>query len=73
MSGLAPFREGLVLRDPVPRLSVFAAPATWSVRMRRASLTLPSADAELVRRELDPLLRPYGETREGYRWEPAAA
>ncbi|MDX3732822.1 hypothetical protein [Streptomyces caniscabiei] len=41
--------------------------------MRRATLTLPSADAELVRGELDPLLRPYGETREGYRWEPAAA
>lgn len=45
VSGLAPFREGLVLRDLVPRLSVFPDPATWSVRMRRASLTLPPADA----------------------------
>ncbi|MGW0816219.1 hypothetical protein ACWD00_23650 [Streptomyces viridiviolaceus] len=34
MTGLAPFREGLVLRDLVPRLSVFPAPVTWSVRMR---------------------------------------
>ncbi|MEU0406247.1 hypothetical protein ABZ307_00265 [Streptomyces griseorubiginosus] len=73
VSGLAPFREGLVLRDLVPRLSVFPDPATWSVRMRRASLTLAPADAELVRTELEPLLRPYGETREGYRWEPAGA
>ncbi|WP_406259484.1 hypothetical protein OIA45_13445 [Streptomyces chartreusis] len=73
VSGLAPFREGLVLRDLVPRLSVFPDSATWSVRMRRASLTLPPADAELVRTELEPLLRSYGETREGYRWEPVAA
>ncbi|MFJ8698278.1 hypothetical protein [Streptomyces ardesiacus] len=73
VSGLAPFREGLVLRDLVPRLSVFPDPATWSVRMRRASLTLPPTDAELVRTELEPLLRPYGEMREGYWWEPAAA
>ncbi|MEW1778704.1 hypothetical protein [Streptomyces sp. NPDC086777] len=73
MSGLAPFREGLVLRDLVPWLSVFPDPATWSVRMRRASLTLPPADAELVRTELEPLLRPYGETREGYCWGPEAA
>ncbi|SPF04354.1 hypothetical protein [Streptomyces sp. MA5143a] len=72
VSGLAPFREGLVLRDLVPRLSVFPDPATWSVRMRRASLTLPPEDAELVRTELEPLLRPYDETGEGYRWEPAA-
>src|SRR5690606_15125050 len=48
LSGLARFREGLVLRDLVPRLSVFPDPATWSVRMRRASLTLPSKDADLV-------------------------
>ena len=73
VSGLTPFREGLVLRDSVPRLSVFPAPATWSVRTRRASLTLPPTDAEPVRTELEPLLRPYGETCEGYRWEPAAA
>ncbi|MGW1748075.1 hypothetical protein ACWCRD_21215 [Streptomyces sp. NPDC002092] len=62
--GLAPFREALVLRDPVPRLTVFPDLATWSVRMRRESLPLPSADAELVRTELEPPLRPYGETGE---------
>ncbi|SOE56844.1 hypothetical protein SAMN05446589_1103 [Streptomyces sp. OV198] len=73
VSGLASFREGLVLRDLVPRLSVFPDPVTWSVRMRRASLTLPPADAELVRTELESLLRPYGEARDGYRWEPVSA
>ncbi len=55
VSGLARFREGLVLRDLVPRLSVFPDPATWSVRMRRASLTLPPGDADLLRTELEPL------------------
>ncbi|GAA3051078.1 hypothetical protein GCM10010448_37740 [Streptomyces glomeratus] len=69
VSGLARCREGLVLRDLVPRLSVFPDPATWSVRMRRASLTLPVTDADLVRAELEPLLRPYDEAAEGYRWQ----
>lgn len=73
VSGLARFREGLVLRDLVPRLSVFPDPATWSVRMRRASLTLPPGDADLVRTELEPLLVPYGEAAEDYRWESAPA
>ncbi|MEU1447748.1 hypothetical protein [Streptomyces mirabilis] len=73
VSGLAGFREGLVLRDLVPRLSVFPDTATWSVRMRRASLTLPPGDADVVRTDLEPLLRPYGEAVEGYRWESASA
>ncbi|MCX5346638.1 hypothetical protein OG901_02315 [Streptomyces mirabilis] len=73
VSGLAGFREGLVLRDLVPRLSVFPDTATWSVRVRRASLTLPPGDADVVRTDLEPLLRPYGEAVEGYRWESASA
>lgn len=71
--GPAPFRDGLVLRDLVPRPSVSPDPATWSVRMRRASPALPPGDADLVRAELDPLLRPYGEAADAYRWEPASA
>ncbi|WP_236653310.1 hypothetical protein [Streptacidiphilus melanogenes] len=70
--GLAPFREGVALRDLVPQLAVFPDPATWSVWMRRTALALPPADAELVTAELRPLLRPYGEVAEQYRWEPAA-
>ncbi|MEY9815518.1 hypothetical protein RKD21_005775 [Streptomyces albogriseolus] len=73
VSGLAPFREGLVLRDLVPRLPVFPDPATWSVRMRRASLELPPADANLARAELEPLLRPYNGSVGAYRWETASA
>ena len=73
VSGLARFREGLVLRDLVPRLSVFPDPATWSVHMRRASLTLPPGDADLVRTELEPLLRPYNEAVEEYRWGSVSA
>jgi hypothetical protein len=71
ISGLAPFREDLSCAIFVPRLWVFPGPATWSLRMRRALLTLLSADADLVRTVLEPLLRPYGETCRAYRWEPA--
>ncbi|MGW1809157.1 hypothetical protein [Streptomyces sp. NPDC002078] len=66
--GLAPFREGVALREHVHRLSVFPDPKSWSVRMRRPSLPLPEADADLLRSELRPLLKPYAETVEAYRW-----
>ncbi|MEU1595134.1 hypothetical protein ABZ468_20220 [Streptomyces sp. NPDC005708] len=69
--GLARFREGVVLRDLVPRLTVFPDPAIWSVHMRRAALTLPPADADLLRAQLQPLLNPYREVADEYRWEPA--
>ncbi|WP_344325916.1 hypothetical protein [Streptomyces macrosporus] len=67
IEALAPFRQGLVLRDLVPRLSVFPDPASWSVRLRRTVLTLPPEDAELIGRELAPHLRSYEETVDGYR------
>ncbi|MFC9162822.1 hypothetical protein ACFTZ8_18560 [Streptomyces fungicidicus] len=67
------FGDAIVLRDLVPRLSVFPDPATWSVRRRRASLTLPPGDADLIRGGLEPLLRPYGEAADAYRWESASA
>lgn len=66
--GLASFKDGVCLRDHVHRLSVFPDPASWSVRMRRASLPLPAADADLLREELRPLLKPYNETVDAYRW-----
>jgi hypothetical protein len=70
--GLARFREGVALRDLVHRLSVFPDPATWSVRMRRALLTLPEHDADIIRGELQPLLRPYRNTVKDYQWEAAS-
>jgi hypothetical protein len=66
--GLAPFQEGVALRDHVDRLTVFPESKYWSVRMRRASLPLPTADADLLRNELRPLLKPYEDAVETYRW-----
>ncbi|MFD6759663.1 hypothetical protein [Streptomyces roseolus] len=55
--GLTPRHEGVILADLVPQLQVFPDPKTWSIRMRRASLRLPEPDADLLRRELQPMLR----------------
>ncbi|MEV6696556.1 hypothetical protein AB0M68_05230 [Streptomyces sp. NPDC051453] len=55
--GLAPRHEGVILADLVPQLQVFPDPKTWSVRMRRASLRLPAPDADLLCRELQPMLK----------------
>ncbi|TLS47318.1 hypothetical protein FE633_04615 [Streptomyces montanus] len=63
---MTPFREGVVLRDLVKDLQVFPDPASWSVRMRRASLRLPEPDTALVKRELQPLLKPYGAVVDDY-------
>ncbi|MGW5778964.1 hypothetical protein [Streptomyces sp. NPDC003863] len=66
---LAGWREGLVLSDFVPRLEVFPDPVTWSVRMRRAVLSLPDRDANLLRAAVTPLLRAYDDVVEQYRQE----
>lgn len=63
---LAPYRQGLGLRDLVSGLQVFPDPATWSVRLRRPTLTLPPHDAQLINRELDPYLRPYADAVKTY-------
>ncbi|MHA7960245.1 hypothetical protein ACX9I7_21060 [Streptomyces sp. L500] len=56
--GLAQRHEGVVVADLVPQLQVFPDPKTWSARMRRASLRLPEPDADLLRRDLQPMLQP---------------
>lgn len=66
VEGLTPVREGVVLADLVPRLEVFPDERSWSVRMRRAALPLPPADAELLTRELGPLLGPRSERLADY-------
>ncbi|MCZ0993388.1 hypothetical protein O1L44_10125 [Streptomyces noursei] len=58
--GLAPRHEGVILADLVPQLQVFPKPDSWSATLRRASLRLPEPDADLLRRELQPMLRPRG-------------
>ncbi|MCG3043722.1 hypothetical protein L7D48_24640 [Streptomyces sp. S1A] len=67
VGGLAPYREGLVLRDLVPRPAVFPDPASRGVRLRRTVLALPAPDAELVGRELAAHLRPYADAVDGHR------
>nr|WP_239116234.1 hypothetical protein [Streptomyces sp. SID8499] len=67
IEALAPYRQGLVLRDLVSRLDVFPDPAAWGIRLRRAALVLPPQDAQLINRELDPHLKPYDDAVEGYR------
>lgn len=53
IESLAPLRHGLELAPLVPRLKrTFPDPTTWSVRMRRALVSLDARDAALVEREL---------------------
>ncbi|MFE3761244.1 hypothetical protein ACFXPI_05700 [Streptomyces sp. NPDC059104] len=69
--GLAPRGEGVVLADLVTQLEVFPDPRHWSLRMRRASLQLPDTDADFLRRELQPTLRPYRSVLGEYAFSPA--
>ncbi|OKJ03892.1 hypothetical protein AMK18_01500 [Streptomyces sp. CB01249] len=55
--GLARRHDGVILSDLVPQLQVFPDPKSWSARIRRASLVLPEPDADLLRRELQPMLK----------------
>ncbi|MDX3225538.1 hypothetical protein [Streptomyces sp. ME19-01-6] len=64
--GLTPYGEGVALRDLVPCLRTFAGRGSWGVLLRRPALTLSPPDADLLRRELQPLLRPYDATVGGY-------
>jgi hypothetical protein len=66
IESLAPYRHGLVLRELVPQLTVFPDPASWSVRLRRATLMLPPQDAELINRELEAYLAPYASVVDEY-------
>lgn len=67
IEALAPYRDGLALRDLVSRLQVFPDGVPWSARLRRPALTLPTPDALLINRELDPYLRPYANVVKTYR------
>jgi hypothetical protein len=62
LKSLAPFREGVVLAELVPRLEVFTDKNSWSVRMRRPLLPLPAKDVRLVVKELAGIARPVDET-----------
>jgi hypothetical protein len=66
LKSLAPFRDGVVLADLVPRLEVFPDERSWSVRLRRPLLALTAKDARLIDKELVPLTRPVEETVDEY-------
>ncbi|ADI06952.1 hypothetical protein SBI_03831 [Streptomyces bingchenggensis BCW-1] len=70
--GLTPYDEGVVLRDLAPYLHTFADRKPWSAPLGWPPLTLPPSDADLLRRELQPLLRPYSATVGGYDFPGAA-
>jgi hypothetical protein len=66
LRSLTPFREGVVLADLVTQLRVFPDPKTWSFRLRRALLALPSQDAGLIADRLEELARPAREMINDY-------
>ena len=70
--GLAPFREGLNIRELVHALDVFPNPQGWAVQLRRTTLALPERDAAVLRRKLRPYLKPYEDAIAGYRQLPAS-
>lgn len=56
IEGVVPYPGGLELQPLVGRLTAFAKPQAWSIYLRRALLSLPSADASVIDRGLRPLL-----------------
>ncbi|MGC5031088.1 hypothetical protein [Micromonospora sp. DT229] len=54
IDSLVPYPGGLELQPLVAQLAAFPNPQTWSIYLRRALLTLPAQDAQL----LDSLLTP---------------
>jgi len=67
IDSLAPLREGVELSPLVKRLPrTFPDAATWSVRMRRALVPLPPAEARLLERELRRVTSPYPEALSSY-------
>jgi hypothetical protein len=57
IEALAPFGDGIELRDLLPMLKVLPQGAAWGMQMRRALLRLPDEDVSIIRRELAPKLR----------------
>ena len=67
----APFRQGVELAPLVPKLAAtFPDPRSWSVRLRRALVPLPPADADLIAGLLAGVVRPYEGARATYGAHP---
>ncbi|BDH51738.1 MULTISPECIES: hypothetical protein [Streptomyces] len=71
IQGLAPFLEGLSIRDLVHALDAFPNKRAWAVQLRRTTLALSAQDAELLHRELESRLLPYADAIGSYELLPA--
>ena len=68
IASLAPLRDGVELAPLIPKLQrTFPDPRSWSIRMHRALVPLDPQDAELIAKELVPVVRPYEVSAPGYR------
>ncbi|MBL6276084.1 hypothetical protein JMF97_07915 [Micromonospora fiedleri] len=72
IEALAPYPGGLELQPLVAQLAAFPKPQTWSIYLRRALLTLPTQDAQLLDTLLTPIAKPRTEALSTYH-RPAAA
>lgn len=66
IDGVVPYPGGVELQPLVGRLAAFPKPEAWSIYLRRALLTLPPADAQLLETKLRPLLIPRSQALPGY-------
>ncbi|HKF80325.1 MAG TPA: hypothetical protein VKB17_05820, partial [Thermoleophilaceae bacterium] len=66
VSGLVPLGTGVELSPLVRRLTVFPHQRSWSARLRRPLLQLPSSDVALIRKQLRPMLCAPQDVLDGY-------
>jgi hypothetical protein len=66
LASLAPFREGIVVAELVPKLEVFPDKRSWSARLRRPLVPLTPNDAQLIATRLRGVARPVAETISEY-------
>jgi hypothetical protein len=59
VQGLTPLRGGVDLGSMVPELSAFAGRTHWNMSLRRPLVPLAPRDADILKRELTPLLQHY--------------
>lgn len=66
IQGVAPLRDGVDLRPIVSQLHAFPDARTWSIRLRRTLVRLDEHDAALLKRQVNPLLKPLNRQLDAY-------
>jgi hypothetical protein len=64
--GVAPLRDGVELHPLVPQLHAFPDARAWSIQLRRTLVRLDEHDADLLKRQLNPLLKPLNRQLNAY-------